>query len=130
MLALPTTLGTIGQDDFAWLDVAIWSGVLIVVALLGLLAILFAKRALKPSDEAADGFTLHGLRRMRTEGMITADEFERAKAALIARIKKAATDSVGESPIRGASGHSDKADDPVGTERPVSHNQDLDDGAD
>lgn len=130
MLALPTILGTIRQDDFAWLDIAIWSGVLIVVALLGLAAILIAKSALKPSDEAVDGFTLHGLRRMRAEGMLTADEFERAKASLIARIKEAATNSVGESPIRGAPEHSDKADDSVGTERLTSHDRDEDDAAD
>lgn len=73
----------------AWLRIlGPLAGLLAFVAI-GFLVIAWLRRQLTDREDASDddGFTLEGLRRLRADGRITVDEFEAARAALIARVR-------------------------------------------
>jgi len=58
------------------------------VAVVGAIVIAVARRMLHRGASSADaGFTLHDLRRMRDAGELSDEEFERARAALIGRVR-------------------------------------------
>lgn len=74
----------------SWSDVALWSAVLFLVLCAGMVVIIFVRRGVqRAAQEAAnpDGFTLQGLRDMHARGLIDDAEFERARAAIIERVK-------------------------------------------
>lgn len=61
-----------------------WSLILVVVLVVGFAAVLQIKKWLMAGDEPqATGFTLSDLRRMRKEGSMTEEEFEKAKALIV-----------------------------------------------
>jgi len=65
-----------------------WLILLAVMVIVGGVLIFLARRLLRqqPSSEP-EPFTLQGLRDMRARGMLSDDEFERARAAMIGRLK-------------------------------------------
>jgi hypothetical protein len=68
----------------------IWALVLVGVVLVGFLIVSWAKKRLTRTDESLNtGFTLSDLRRLHKEGKLSADEFERAKQAIMASAKAA-----------------------------------------
>lgn len=59
---------------------------LLVIAVVGGLFAMWLRRRIAGSDEGSiPGFTLHDLRQMHNRGDMTAAEFERAKAAMLAK---------------------------------------------
>ena len=75
----------------------IWSAILIGAVLIGVFIVSRVRRMIDPREEnqAPDGFTLHGLRQLRSSGQITEEEFQRAREALIERVKSSATPDAG-----------------------------------
>ena len=105
-----TLLQTRSTND--WSEIAIWSGVLMAAVIVGMLLVLWVKRKFASADDqVAEDFTLHGLRKMRDSGQMTEEEFERAKDAMIARVKRK-PEGVDEDPavvaVRELKRHSDK----------------------
>lgn len=74
--------------------VLMWSGVLIVVLMVGMVWALRVKRKMKAEDDVASvpatGFTLSDLRDMRKAGQISDAEFERAKLKIVAAAQRTA----------------------------------------
>lgn len=69
-----------------------WAIALVALAVVGAVIIWLVRRAIaSPKDDAAEGFTLQGLRELRDRGEISEEEFERAKEAMIGRIAGSAT---------------------------------------
>lgn len=75
-----------------------WLAVLVVLVLVGGVAILALRRSLQGGldDSDAEGFTLHGLRRLHAEGELSDEEFAQAKDAMIGRMKARVTDDPDE----------------------------------
>lgn len=88
--AAPGTAGTPATptaSDPRLAGVMLWVGVFFLGLMLLALAWFVARRWLvsADTDAAAGAFTLSDLRDMKAKGMITAEEFERAKAAVVSR---------------------------------------------
>jgi hypothetical protein len=74
-----------------------WLIVLLVLALVGGLIIMALRRWVRsPHATASEDFTLHDLRRMHAAGQLSDDEFQRAKAALIERVRGATSENAAE----------------------------------
>ena len=64
-----------------------WLIMLLVVVVVGAAGIYLVRRMLQGGHGATgEGFTLYELRRMRTAGQLSDEEFERAKALIIGRV--------------------------------------------
>jgi len=100
------------------LPIFVWSGVLIVVLLIGFLAVqrirdwVHVKDA--PEEHIATGFTLSDLRQMHRDGKISDEEFSRARDRIIAAAKKA--HAIGEK--RDTRGAGRKEEGPSRDEKP------------
>jgi len=70
-----------------WTGFLLWSGILIVAVLLGLVVIIFVRRMLQDEQELPEDFTLHGLRKMLERGDISREEYDRARHAIISRVR-------------------------------------------
>lgn len=71
-------------------NVVWWVAVLIVLLLAGFVAVSWAKkRLLRDDDATATGFTLADLRVLHREGRMSNEEFEKAKQAMVAAIRRA-----------------------------------------
>ena len=85
-------LPILGQlNDVA--DIFVWSFILIILLVGGLLAAGYFRKWMAKEDDPDDdegGFTLGDLRRLRQRGKLTAEEFEKAKAQMIAATQRAA----------------------------------------
>lgn len=78
-----------GSSD--WADVTIAAAGLGALAVSGLAVFLWLRRRLMTDDETGgDTFTLSGLRQLHKAGKLTDEEFEAAKAALLAEFGTAA----------------------------------------
>ena len=64
-----------------------WVLALIGATLVGAVAIYAIRRMLRSDPGTSNGFTLHDLRAMHASGELTDDEFTRAKAAMIGRLR-------------------------------------------
>jgi len=64
-----------------------WLILLVGVVLAGGVAIYFIRRSLKDSQSHAEAFTLQDLRDMHAAGELSDEEFERAKAQMIGRLR-------------------------------------------
>jgi hypothetical protein len=65
-----------------------WLGLLLVLVLIGAVAIYIARRTLYwEPPRSAPGFSLQSLREMHEAGELSDEEFERARTAMISRIK-------------------------------------------
>lgn len=84
-----STFALLAQEGDATIRLAMWVSVLIIIAVAGFaVASLVRKRMNDAMQETGVGsptdFTLSDLRRMRAEGQITDEEFERAKGRIVA----------------------------------------------
>ncbi len=80
-------------------EVMIWLGVLLVAAvLIGVIGYMLRKRLLGGDDgeETIQPFTLADLRRLHREGQLSDEEYERAKAAMIAQTRSAFGDQASD----------------------------------
>ncbi len=80
---------TIGQAG-ASVQIMMWIGVILLAAVfLGVVGYILRRRLLSEDDDpaAAEPFTLSDLRRLHREGQLSDEEFERARAAIIARTR-------------------------------------------
>jgi len=68
-------------------EVLPWLILLIGVVLAGAIAIYYIRRSLKDTKSHGGGFTLQDLRDMHAAGELSDDEFERAKAQMIGRLR-------------------------------------------
>jgi hypothetical protein len=68
-----------------------WALILLCLVLLGFYAVVRVKRWVTRHDDApAAGFTLSDLRALHRSGQMTAEEFEKAKTAIVAASQQAA----------------------------------------
>ncbi len=67
-------------------DIIVWSLILLGILIIGLVVIVRLKKKLTQTDEqtAGVGFTLSDLRALHQNGKMTDDEFEKAKAQILA----------------------------------------------
>ncbi len=69
-------------------DLLPWLLLLIVFVVIGGIALYLIRRTINPTaDNPNEPFTLEGLRRMRSQGQITDEEFAKARTAMISRMK-------------------------------------------
>ncbi|MEM7228847.1 MAG: SHOCT domain-containing protein, partial [Planctomycetota bacterium] len=69
-------------------DMLPWLVVIVVIIVLGSIVLLYLRRRLdQPDDGASEGFLLSDLRAMHKAGDLTDEEFEKAKAAMIGRLR-------------------------------------------
>jgi Short C-terminal domain len=69
-------------------SIAPWLGALAGLVIVGFGVLIWVRRVLRnPSGGARPGFTLQDLREMRDAGAITAEEFERAREAMLQRLR-------------------------------------------
>lgn len=74
-------------------DLLPWLGLLIAMVVIGGIVLYLIRRSLnRPDGAAAEPFTLEDLRRMRAQGQMTDDEFEKARAAMIGRLTERGND--------------------------------------
>lgn len=67
-------------------EAVLWLAVMLVVVVVGAIVILALRRRLQGTDEGeSEGLDLGVLRRMRAEGRLTDEEYEAARAAIVAR---------------------------------------------
>ena len=73
-------------------QVVFWSVVLVAVITVGLVVVSRVKRRLQANDaeEVSAGFSLSDLRRMRDEGEVSAEEYDKARSRVIDAAKRAA----------------------------------------
>lgn len=64
-----------------------WSGILLGILLVGMVAIVFARRYLHSEGNDTEGFDLESLRMLHREGKMSDSEFEAAKAAIIGTLR-------------------------------------------
>ena len=80
-------------------DLIPWLIALVGLVVLAAIVILVVRRAFRDSDSTGvDGFTLHGLKQLHKSGELTTAQYEAAKAATIARVRKAASETEAEKP--------------------------------
>ena len=70
------------------ISIIFWLLVLVALIVAGFVLVAWARRGLKATDDTAPGgFTLSDLRDLRRQGKMTDEEFERAKAGLLAALR-------------------------------------------
>lgn len=75
-------------------DVAPWLAILGLLVIVGGVVLLHLRRRLGRDESAPPtGFTLHELREMHARGELTDEEFERARTALLAGVRRSADES-------------------------------------
>lgn len=94
MAGMPVLLTMLAADtpakDQDSSRIFVWALVLVGVVIVGFLVVSWAKRRLTKQNESLNtGFTLSDLRRLHKEGKLSAEEFERAKSAIVATSKAA-----------------------------------------
>ena len=81
-------IASANPSSTAFRELLPWLIVLLVLAIVGGLIIMALRRWVRSPDRAGSAdFTLHDLRRMHAAGQLSDAEFERAKAALIDRVR-------------------------------------------
>jgi hypothetical protein len=66
-----------------------WTLVLIVIVIIGFVGAIQVKKWARNDDEAGgENFTLSDLRRLHKAGKMTAEEYEKARAAIVALAQK------------------------------------------
>ena len=65
-----------------------WLGVLLGMVVVGAIVIAWTRRLLRGEDQSAGaGFTLHDLRELHRRGELNDEEFQRAREAMIGRVR-------------------------------------------
>ena len=92
LLATPTNDGQVFGEILPWLLL------LLGAVIVGGIFIYIARRMTQGGEDASNvGFTLHDLRELHARGELTDEEFERARAQMIAKVKSAADNDDAES---------------------------------
>jgi len=98
-------LAATGNSKVAHGDAArvlLWVGALLVlVVVLGMVIVLVRRRTLGETGERAEGGMLDELRRMRDRGDLSSEEYDKARASMVARLKGAGAPARGK-PVSGA----------------------------
>ena len=68
-------------------DILPWLVVLVVIVLVGAAVLFYVRRSMSSDSSASAGFTLQDLRDLHASGQISLEEFERARDAMIGRLK-------------------------------------------
>jgi hypothetical protein len=91
-------------------DVAPWLALLAGLCILGFIVMIWIRRSIHDeASSAAPGFTLQDLRDLRAAGELSEEEFERARAGMIARLTEPREESGNET--EGTPQKPDKPDD-------------------
>ncbi len=69
-------------------DVLPWLVALLVLVCAGAVAIHVARRMARKADAPPEGFTIQDLRRLHGSGQLSDEEYERARAAVIGRVRQ------------------------------------------
>lgn len=87
-------------------SILFWTLVLVAILVLAFVGVVIVKKRMRTEDDEpvgpVTGFTLSDLRRLHKEGQVSDEEFERAKAKIVASAKAAAarsTASVAKDPL-------------------------------
>lgn len=88
---VPSVPTTLVAADFAGLFSSVGLPLLglIVVVVIGWFAIVRIRSWMRDDEERTDAFTLDDLRRLRREGRISEEEFEKARQAMIGAVRAA-----------------------------------------
>jgi hypothetical protein len=85
-----------------------WLLLLLAAAVVGAIVVIVLRRWLRAPDSASgEGFTLHDLRRLHAAGQLNDDEFQRAKSALIDRVRAPTSENA---PTSAAGNKKDRGD--------------------
>ncbi len=80
-------------------DVAPWLALLAGLCLIGFVVMVWIRRSIHDeSSSSAPGFTLQDLRDMRASGELSDEEFERARARMLARLTEPSGNDDDEAP--------------------------------
>jgi hypothetical protein len=93
MMPSTASIQLIAQTDTAGIaSIIVWSGALIVLVILAFLAYAAFKRWMKEPavSSGGGGFTLSDLRELHRQGKMTTEEYELARAKMVASAKKMA----------------------------------------
>ena len=82
---------TLAQSDGDGGGVFVWLGALLVLVVGLFVVVVWVRRRLSPNEDfRGEGFTLGDLRRLHNAGQLSDEEFEKAKAGMIAAAQAAA----------------------------------------
>lgn len=110
-------MGDVAGDVFPWLAAL---AVLVIVGFL--LAALVRRRFQSGGDGGAEMLTLHDYRRLRDEGEISEDEFQRIRTGIIAAAKGSrGSEKAGEADGTGADGAAYDEEQPDGDDGQLPH---------
>lgn len=81
----------LAQHNPSSMDIFKWALALVALVFVGFLLVAWMrKRLTSHEEEGAGGFTLSDLRELHKSGKISTEEFERAKARMVAAVQAAA----------------------------------------
>ncbi|MCP3902510.1 MAG: SHOCT domain-containing protein [Planctomycetes bacterium] len=86
-------LGASPQPGELFSELFPWLVVLIGVTIAGSILVSVLRRAMRGESGPVDDFTLQGLRDLRNRGLLSEDEFERARASMIERVRGATSEN-------------------------------------
>lgn len=76
-----------------------WSVVLLVFVVVAMGVLVWIRKRMSPNEDFhGEGFTLSDLRRLHKAGQLTDEEFERAKAQMVAGLQKKTDQQAGPTP--------------------------------
>jgi hypothetical protein len=82
------------EGDQLFLDILPWLGLILLLVVILVVTIYVGRRMVRSDQEAADQpFTLQSLRDLHQSGQLSDEEFERARDAMIGRVKAAESDA-------------------------------------
>jgi uncharacterized membrane protein len=87
VVAAATQPGELFSELFPWLVV------LLGITVVGAIVVSILRRAMRGDVDRSDDFTLQGLRDLRAQGQISEEEFQRARAAMIDRVRGATSEN-------------------------------------
>ena len=79
---------TVGTADTLFRDVVPWLAALLALVVVGAVLIAWLRRLSRGGNGSGEeGFSLHQLREMHASGLLSDEEFERARAEVIGRLR-------------------------------------------
>jgi hypothetical protein len=95
LCSIPAMLATHATASPARNEALVWLALLLGLTIVGFIAIMLLRRWYRgtTSPDGAAGFTLHDLRQMRAAGQLSDEEFEKARDAMITRLRSRSADA-------------------------------------